>query len=67
MITNEAALLDYLALHAIAYVRSEHPPVYTCEEAARYRPAKDGRPVAEQDAGDRAPPHPLGGDARPRR
>ncbi len=37
MITTESALLAYLNSHAIPYTRSEHPPVYTCEEAALYR------------------------------
>ncbi len=42
MITTESALLDYLDSHAIPYTRSEHPPVYTCEEAALYRGAAPG-------------------------
>ncbi len=42
MITTESALLDYLDAHAIPYTRAEHPPVYTCEEAALYRGAAPG-------------------------
>ena len=42
MIQTEREILDYLSTNAIPYVRSEHPPVFTCEEAARYRPAMDG-------------------------
>ncbi len=37
MITNESSLLEYLGAHGIGYTRMEHPPVYTCEEAAQYR------------------------------
>jgi Ala-tRNA(Pro) deacylase len=36
-ITTEPALLEYLDSHGIRYTRMEHPPVYTCEEAAQYR------------------------------
>jgi Ala-tRNA(Pro) deacylase len=38
-ITSEACLLAWLDRHSIAYCRVEHPPVYTCEQADRYRPA----------------------------
>jgi Ala-tRNA(Pro) deacylase len=37
-ITSEAALLAYLRQQTIAYQRVEHPAVYTCEQADRYRP-----------------------------
>jgi len=42
MITSESALLEYLDSHAIPYTRMEHPPVYTCEEAAQYRAQMPG-------------------------
>ena len=41
-ITTEPALLNYLAAQAIPYSRMAHPPVYTCEEAAQYRPPMPG-------------------------
>ena len=41
-ITTEPALLDYLGAQAIPYSRMAHPPVYTCEEAAQYRPPMPG-------------------------
>lgn len=41
-ITDQNSLLQYLDRHGIAYLRSEHPPVYTCEEAALYRPPAPG-------------------------
>lgn len=34
---GEAGLLAYLDQHGILYQRIEHPPVYTCEQAERYR------------------------------
>jgi Ala-tRNA(Pro) deacylase len=37
MITTEPALLDFLDAHGIHYTRIEHPPVYTCAEAAQFR------------------------------
>jgi len=37
-ITTESDLLAYLERNAIRYQRVEHPPVYTCEQADRYRP-----------------------------
>lgn len=37
-IHGETDLLAYLDRHGIAYQRVEHPPVFTCEEAKRYRP-----------------------------
>jgi Ala-tRNA(Pro) deacylase len=37
-IQTEPELLAYLDQHAIAYQRVEHPAVYTCEQADRYRP-----------------------------
>ncbi len=41
-ITDQHTLLQYLDTHGIAYTRSEHPPVYTCEEAAQFRPPAPG-------------------------
>jgi Ala-tRNA(Pro) deacylase len=41
-ITDEPALLAALAAHAIPYTRITHPPVYTCAEAAQYRPPVPG-------------------------
>ena len=38
MITSEAELLNYLQQQEISYLRIEHPPVFTCEEAETYRP-----------------------------
>jgi Ala-tRNA(Pro) deacylase len=37
MITTQPALYEYLDSHGIRYVCLEHPPVYTCEEAGKYR------------------------------
>ena len=37
MITNETGLLEYLFTHGIEYTRIEHPPVYSCADAAQYR------------------------------
>ena len=37
MITTETGLLEYLDASGIPYTRIEHPPVYTCAEAAQYR------------------------------
>ncbi len=42
MITTEPDLLKFLEVHGIRYTRTEHPPVYTCEEAAQYRSAMPG-------------------------
>jgi Ala-tRNA(Pro) deacylase len=42
MITSERQCLDFLSQHAISYQRSEHPPVYTCEEANQYHTAAPG-------------------------
>lgn len=39
---NEADLLAFLNHHGIAYARITHPAVFTCEEAARYRPVQPG-------------------------
>jgi Ala-tRNA(Pro) deacylase len=41
-ITTEPDLLDYLAAHSITYERIDHPPVFTCDEAAQYRPPAPG-------------------------
>lgn len=41
-ITAEPDLLDYLAAHGIAYERIDHPPVFTCDEAAQYRLSMPG-------------------------
>ena len=41
-ITGEQELLQTLAARGIEYARSEHPPVYTCDEAAQYRPPMPG-------------------------
>ena len=38
MIESEEELLEYLRQHEIPYQRIEHPPVFTCDEAERYRP-----------------------------
>lgn len=35
---TEAELLSFLEAHSISYQRIIHPPVYTCEQAERYRP-----------------------------
>jgi Ala-tRNA(Pro) deacylase len=37
-ITSEAELLEYLNRNGLSYQRVEHPAVYTCEQADRYRP-----------------------------
>jgi Ala-tRNA(Pro) deacylase len=37
-IATEAELLAYLDQNGIPYLRVEHPAVYTCEQADRYRP-----------------------------
>jgi len=42
MITTETDLLHFLDALGVAYTRFEHPPVFTCEEAARLRPALAG-------------------------
>lgn len=42
MITAETELLQFLDAHGVAYTRFEHPPVFTCAEAARFRPALGG-------------------------
>lgn len=41
-ITGEQELLAALDARGIDYARSEHPPVYTCDEAAQYRPPMPG-------------------------
>jgi Ala-tRNA(Pro) deacylase len=41
-ISSEAQLLAYLDSAGIPYRRTEHPPVYTCEQADQYRPAMNG-------------------------
>jgi Ala-tRNA(Pro) deacylase len=41
-ITTEDGLLAYLDASEIEFVRVEHPPVFTCEEANRYRPPAAG-------------------------
>ena len=38
MIESEKELLEFLQKHGILYQRIEHPPVFTCDEAERYRP-----------------------------
>ena len=38
MISTERELLDFLDLQGLGYERIEHPAVFTCEEAERYRP-----------------------------
>lgn len=42
MITTETDLIDYLDVHSIQYTRMEHPPVYSCADAALYRPNMPG-------------------------
>ena len=42
MIQTEQDLLYYLSTQMIAYTRLEHPAVFTCEDAARYRPPVHG-------------------------
>ena len=42
LVTTEPALLETLAVHGITYERIDHPPVYTCDEAARYRLSMPG-------------------------
>ncbi len=36
---SESSLLDFLRANQIVFERVEHPPVFTCEEADRYRTA----------------------------
>ena len=38
IISGESQLLDYLRQQGISFQRREHPGVYTCEEAEKYRP-----------------------------
>lgn len=42
MIVSEKELLEYLHQQGIPYQRIEHPPVFTCDEAERYRPQLSG-------------------------
>ena len=42
MLHTESELLHFLEAQGIAYQRLEHPPVYTCEQAALYRPTLPG-------------------------
>lgn len=42
MIKTEAELNQFLNDHGFVYQRIEHPPVYTCEQADRYRPDVPG-------------------------
>lgn len=42
MITTEKDLLEYLDGRGIGYTRIAHPPVYTCADAAQYRPVMQG-------------------------
>jgi Ala-tRNA(Pro) deacylase len=42
MIDSEKELLEYLHQQGIPYQRIEHPPVFTCDEAERYRPQLSG-------------------------
>lgn len=42
MIVSEKELLGYLQQQGIPYQRIEHPPVFTCDEAERYRPQLSG-------------------------
>lgn len=41
-IVGEQALLDFLDRAGVVYWRIEHPAVFTCEEASRYRPDAPG-------------------------
>ena len=41
-ITDQNTMLQFLDRHGIAYTCSEHPPVYTCEEAEKFRPPAPG-------------------------
>lgn len=41
-INTEEKLLEYLDGNGIQYTRTEHPPVFTCNEAANYRPDLNG-------------------------
>lgn len=41
-ITSELEMLEALDARGIPYTRSAHPPVYTCEEAAQFRPPMPG-------------------------
>jgi len=41
-IVGEQPLLDYLDRAGVVYSRIEHPAVFTCEEASRYRPEVPG-------------------------
>lgn len=41
-ITTETGLLETLAAYGITYERIDHPPVFTCDEAARYRLSMPG-------------------------
>jgi Ala-tRNA(Pro) deacylase len=41
-ILSEPELLAWLDQTGILYQRTEHPPVYTCEQADQYRPIMDG-------------------------
>jgi Ala-tRNA(Pro) deacylase len=42
MIANEKELLEYLQQQGIPYQRIDHPAVFTCDEAERYRPKLPG-------------------------
>ncbi len=42
MIQDEKSLLAYLDANGIRYTRTEHPPVFTCAEAAQYRTEMPG-------------------------
>jgi Ala-tRNA(Pro) deacylase len=41
-ISGEAGLLAFMERGGVAYRRFTHPPVYTCDEARRYRPPFPG-------------------------
>lgn len=55
MLTSEPDLLAYLDRHAIRYLRAEHPPVYTCAEAARLRSPMPGLETKNLFLRDEAP------------
>ena len=38
MYMSESQLIEFLDRHGIDYQRSDHPPVFTCEEARRFVP-----------------------------
>jgi Ala-tRNA(Pro) deacylase len=42
MLNTETELLCFLDEHALLYQRTQHPPVYTCEQSELFRPAMPG-------------------------